>query len=176
MDNQILDEGFNQNEEYYEMDPEQLKRINLEKIELNANIKDVKNARVALIVLTCFAFLGAIINLGTNPYNVPVAEILIESAIIFLIYLACAIGVRYNPRVAITTGIAFYLLVIMLSAFVEASSILSGIIVKLIIIYYLGKGVQAAFSFNKNIDKLFRMGVPTRELDRAKELIELRRR
>ena len=73
----------------------------------------------------------------------------IIQGIIAGIFLVLGLLATKFPYAALLSGMIFYLLVIGLSALVDPESIINGIIVKIIVIYYLFKGIRAADKFHK---------------------------
>ena len=168
MSDQILDEGFSGGKT--ELSEESISQINLTKIDINENIKHIKNGRTALIVLGVFAIISIAIGSFYNPYEASFMEIIIEAGILAAIYAGCAIGVKFNPRNALIIGFSFYMLVQLLYLFVDATTLYKGLIVKIIIIYFLVKAMSASFQYRKDLEKLYRLGVPMNEIEMAKNL------
>ncbi len=65
------------------------------------------------------------------------------------VFLALGVLATKFPYAALLSGIIMYIFVIGLSALADPSSIYHGIIVKVIVIYYLFKGMLAANKFKK---------------------------
>lgn len=173
MDTQLLDDDFILNPQNFDADT--IKKINLLKIEANDNIKGVKNARTALIVMAILTMIGVAAGLFMNPYEASSAAIIGEGLVLIVLYGLCAWGTHYRPRAAIVAGLLVYLIIIMLYALVDISTLYSGIFVKIGVIYFLTKGVSAAFQLDKNLFKLHRLGIPEEELAFAKKLEDIPR-
>ena len=170
MSEEILDEGFNIDENKIEFDKKTITQINLTKIDVNENIKHVKNARITLFVLSILALLSIIISYFYNPYDVSIIEVMIESLLFASIYAACAVGVKFNSRTALIIGLSVYILIQLLYIFVDVKTLFSGLLIKMIIIYFLVKGISASFKLKKDLEKLFRLGVPLHEIEMVKRL------
>jgi hypothetical protein len=65
------------------------------------------------------------------------------------IFLGLGLLATKVPYAALLSGIIVYLLVMGLSALADPESIISGIIIKIIVLYYLFKGMRAANKFKK---------------------------
>lgn len=66
-----------------------------------------------------------------------------------LIYILAAIGTRYKPLLSIGGAFLLYLLVHILSYFVNPDTLLSGLLWKIIIIIFFSAGIFNAFKINK---------------------------
>ena len=170
MSDQILDEELFENNQPF--DEETVLQINRIKGNLNEDTKNVRHARTALIVLIVFTVLGIIIGAVSHE---SISDVLIEGLITIIIYTACAIGVLYNPRAALITGLSVYILLWMLYVLVDPAYLIKGLIFKGVIIYFLAKGINVAFNMKKATDRLFQLGASLDEIERAKSLEPLPR-
>lgn len=107
--------------------------------------KKIKSARNVLYVLAGFTIVFGIIYFFIEKDD----AILVTNVILGLIYLVLGSWTTKKPLVAILLGFLLYLTVIIISAIVEPSSIVRGVIFKIIIIGYLAKGVYSASSIKK---------------------------
>ncbi|TDQ06853.1 hypothetical protein [Pedobacter metabolipauper] len=71
------------------------------------------------------------------------------AVIIICAFSGLAIWGKRKPTTAMISGLSLYLILIILSAIVDPLSILSGIIIKVIIIGYLIKGIKAVVEADK---------------------------
>ena len=75
--------------------------------------------------------------------------ILITNGILSIIYLVLGSYTSKKPLMAILLGLLLYLTTIIISAIFDPSTLIRGIIWKILIIGYLGKGVYSASSIKK---------------------------
>ena len=75
--------------------------------------------------------------------------VLVTNVVLGIIYLVLGSWTSKKPLVAILLGLLLYLTTIIISAIFEPSTIIKGIIFKIIIIAYLAKGVYSASSIKK---------------------------
>ncbi len=171
MSNEILDEDFQTDPQKNTFDGETITQINLAKIEADDLIKKVRNGRVALIVLSAFSIFSIFLtSMVANPTGASNSEVILEGLILAALYGLCALGVQFNAKMALIAGLAIYVIIILLSGLIAPSFILSGILWKIIIIYFLATAISSAFKLKKYSDKLFRLGVPLYELELIKKL------
>jgi hypothetical protein len=74
---------------------------------------------------------------------------LLAGGIIFLIFLGLGFWSQSKPQVAILLGLLVYLSLIILSAIIDPSTLARGVIVKVVIIIFLGKGLNSARELKK---------------------------
>jgi len=166
--NDILDDQLDFNSG--ELDTKTITEINLLKIDANQCVKQIKEGRNALILLSFLTMLGSIISMVRGSEFGNSSEIIIEGIILVTIYAVCAAFVKKNPRASLLTAFIIYILIILLSALVDPSTIISGILIKGLVIYFLLKGINAAFNLKKIIQKLRRLGISDKELKYLKNL------
>lgn len=112
----------------------------------NIDSKDkVKSARNTLFVLA-----GAMAVFGFIQYQAhqQVLALGIDFGL-SLVYLGLAFGSEKKPVIALLIGLLLYLTLIIITTIVEPSTFFRGIIWKILIISYLGKGMYSALSINK---------------------------
>ena len=171
MSNEILDEDFQTDPDKNVFDAETITKINLAKIEADDLIKKVRNGRLALIVLSVFSIISIFLtSLVANPTGASNFEIIIEGVVMAALYGLCALGVQFKPKVALIAGLSIYVIVILLSGLIDPKYIISGVLWKIVIIYFLAQAIASAFKLKKFSDKLFQLGVPLYELDLIKKL------
>ncbi|MEL6863314.1 MAG: hypothetical protein AAFP19_02795 [Bacteroidota bacterium] len=175
MDKQILDDQFNLDQATIKT-PEEVKNINLIKLEVNESIGHIRGGQKALFFLCCFVVFGLIVQLSySSAYGINKEEAIIEGLILFSVYLSCALFVPRRPKLCLILGMAFYTFVIFLSALVDVANIYRGILVKLVIFFYLVKAIQASIQLEKKLLQLRQLGVPYEEIELAKKLKEMPR-
>jgi len=76
-------------------------------------------------------------------------DTLITNIIIVILFLALGVWSKYKPTAAMITGLSLYLIIILLNAVISPITIISGIIVKIIVIGYLVKGIKAILEVDK---------------------------
>ncbi len=106
---------------------------------------DLKNARYAFIGLMIVNVIGMIMGF----YKHTVEDVLLEGLFLLAMYGFCAWYVGRNPKVAMLIGVSVYLLQIVVYAILVPATLAQGIILKIALIYYLAKGLNAAFKFEK---------------------------
>jgi hypothetical protein len=172
MENQILDENFDRKNLSSESNKKIIARINNVKIYANASIRDVKTGRTTLIVMGVFLILASTINVFVNNEEITITDTG-EAFFKASIYIACAIGVPVNPKLSLILGLSFFLLVQVFLAFTDITSLLSGIIVKIPIVYFLGNGIIGYYKLLENAEELSLLGVSSREIELIKKLKEV---
>jgi len=117
-------------------------------MERNKNMdagKKIKSARNTLYVMAGISFLSGIF-LFFQDYD---SAILVTNVILSLIYLVLGYWSMKKPVMALLLGLLLYLTTIIISAVFEPTSIVRGIIWKVVIIAFLGKGLYSALSVKK---------------------------
>lgn len=115
----------------------------------NKNIdadKKINSARNTLFVLCGIMIVFGLISYFSSK------EIIILGINFFvaLIYLALAFWSEKKPFIALLSGLLLYLTLITISAIVDPLTLVKGILWKVIIISYLGKGLYSAFDSQKD--------------------------
>ena len=75
---------------------------------------------------------------------------LIASGILTIVYLALAYWSQQKPLIAMVLGLLVYLTTLVINAIVDPETIYRGIILKVLIIGFLGKGINSALQLRKN--------------------------
>jgi hypothetical protein len=117
-------------------------------MEKNKNIdadRRVKSARNTLYVMAGISFVfGLILFFNDQDVNALVADLML-----CIIYLCLAYWSKQKPVMALLLGLLLFLTTIILSALFDPSTILKGLLWKILIIVYLGKGIYSASAVKK---------------------------
>lgn len=106
----------------------------------------IKSARNTLYIMAgLFLVLSLFYYLNDNDVAVLVTNIIMAG-----LYLALGYWSIKKPFAALLLGLLLYLTVVIISAIVEPSSLIKGILWKIIIIFYLGKGIYSALGVKNN--------------------------
>ena len=165
MDEQILDEDFQNNNLNGDFTLEQIKEINFLKIDANEDAKNIRHGRIALIVLVVLQIIGIGAGLMSLDEGVSTTEVLAEGAITVGIYIACIFGMNRNASAGLSTGLGLYILFQLLYMLIDTANIYRGLLMKIAIIYVLVVAIKSSFRIKKIVQKLSRLGVPQVELD-----------
>lgn len=104
--------------------------------------KKIKSARNVLFVMAGIVLLFGIISFFGDQD----IAVLVTNVVLGIIYLALGSWTSKKPLVAILLGLLLYLTTIIIGAILEPSTLIRGIIFKILIIAYLAKGVYSASS------------------------------
>ncbi|WP_411765950.1 hypothetical protein [Winogradskyella sp. A3E31] len=107
--------------------------------------KKIKSARNVLYVMAGITFIFGVIYFLTDQD----IAVLLTNGIISVIYVLLASWTSKKPLTAILLGLFLYITTIIIAAVFDPSTIIKGIILKIIIIAYLAKGVYSASSIKK---------------------------
>ena len=114
----------------------------------NQNMDADKKIRLARNILYVMA--GIVLVFGFfSFFEDEDVGVLITNAILGIIYLLLGAWTSKKPLAALLLGLFLFLTTIIISAIFDPSTILSGIIFKIIITVYLGVGVYSASSIKK---------------------------
>ena len=146
---EILDDDFTR--ESSPEDEAAIRKLNIESLDV---LKDIRNGRVALIVLAGFALAGMAIGIfqinsriSSDTDEPDTYAIIFEGLIMLLLYVISALSVKSYPKMALLAGSGIYICYNILYFVIIPSSVFSGILLKLVMIYFLGKAVVAGFQF-----------------------------
>lgn len=104
--------------------------------------RKIKNARNTLYVMAAISLLFGL--MSSSGFQ---GEALFTVGIIqFIIYVVLGYWSTQKPLIALLLGLFLYLTIIIISAVAEPSTLLKGIIFKVIIIAFLGKGIYSALA------------------------------
>jgi len=106
--------------------------------------KKIKNARNALYVMAGFTFIY-----GVGSFFQEDIATAVVNGVLCLIYMVLAMWTKQKPLMAILLGLLLYLTTIIINAVVDPMTLAKGILFKIIVIAYLGKGVYHALSIDK---------------------------
>lgn len=108
--------------------------------------KELKTGRIILLVIAGLSFLSGLFYF----FAMDDSASLIASGILSIVYLALAYWSQQKPLIAMVLGLLVYLTTIVINGIVEPETIHRGIIMKVIIIAFLGKGINSALQLRKN--------------------------
>lgn len=156
-DNNILDDEFLFDKVE---DSRNSGKLKLLRIEIKEKQKILKHGRIVLIALSTLTTIVAIFLYIYIDYfeTEDVTELLLEPIVLTILYGFLAVFAMQNPKPVFIAALAIY---IINTAFILISSvenIYSGIIFKIIIIYYLVKSIKAAFDLEKKILEYHQLG------------------
>lgn len=166
MNTEVLDEGMFSHKKIN--DAETIRKINEIKIKANQSIRHVKNGRNALIALAILTLLSAFIVAFFS--DIGDSFLFITAGISALIYLFAAILTPKNPAIFLVGGAILWVLGILLNTLFEPTTLMKGLIIKVIIGYYLSLGVSHSYQLKQYKKDLYNLGVPQDEIDRFKYL------
>jgi hypothetical protein len=107
--------------------------------------KELKTGRIILLVIAGLSFVSGLFYFFTLDDSAT----LIASGILSIVYLALAYWSQEKPLIAMVLGLLVYLTTIVINAIVEPETIHRGIIMKVLIIGFLGKGINSALQLRK---------------------------
>ena len=116
--------------------------------------KSIRNARTALFVVAGVQLLFGIIY-GLAQGNEEAMPIMIVAIVIAAIFFGLGMWTKSKPYTAILTGLILFIALHILEAVVDPASIVRGIILKVLVIVYLGKSLKdarEAQEMKKNFD------------------------
>ncbi len=146
----ILDDDFTR--ESSPEDEAALRKLNIESYDV---LKDIRNGRTALLVLAGFAILGIAIGAyrimkdSAGLEHTDMTAVVIEGIVMLLLYCSAAWLVKNNPKAALSAGLGLFIVYHLFYAVILPGSLFRGILLKLVIIYFLVKAVIAGFKFDK---------------------------
>ncbi|MBK9012667.1 MAG: hypothetical protein IPM82_00455 [Saprospiraceae bacterium] len=107
---------------------------------------DLRLGRIALLGLIIFT----VLSIAFQLYNgFSLFEILLQNGILLLVFGWAFYYSEKNPRLAFLVAGIVYLLVVLLAAVVVPGSLFRGIIFKLIIVFFLVKGIISSSKFEE---------------------------
>ena len=107
--------------------------------------KKIKSARNTLYVMSAITLVFGLFYF----FQLQDIAVLVTNIILCIIYLVLAEWTSKKPMMALLLGLLLYLTTIIISAIFEPSTIIKGILWKVIIISYLAKGIYSASSIKK---------------------------
>lgn len=121
----------------------------IKEIDLADFDKNIKSATNSLYWVAGLFALGSIVGGFMLEDKSEIAAHFIIYVILIAIFLALAVWGKQKPLPALISGLSLYVFIQIASAILEPASIVSGIIVKIIIIAMLIKGIKAALEADK---------------------------
>jgi hypothetical protein len=122
---------------------------NAKEIDLDAANKAIKRAGNTLYWIAGATVLMGVIFYFTIHDEASKIDLLIVNLILAGIYVGLGAWSRKKPLAAIISGFALYLIVFLLNAITNPTTIASGIIVKILFIGYFIKGIKSAIDAEK---------------------------
>ena len=140
MEEFLLDDGFN--EKKLENN-EAIGAANLIRKRANEQIKSIHAAKYAVWVALGLLTLGTVIEVVNSP------ELMVYSGVGYVV-IASLYGLglflyKQKPALGLIICLCIYVLLNVLIAYGEPSTAFKGLLPKILIIYYLGKGIYASF-------------------------------
>lgn len=135
--------------------PQQVAQEILQRSRESQAEKHVRGARTTLFVLAGLFFLYAVLYGGGV-----IADDIVSLVVYFIfgiIYILLGLWANSSPRPASIAGLVLYLLMIILIAFADPSTLFKGLIIKALVIIYLIRGISEAGKMPKpavNVDSL----------------------
>jgi hypothetical protein len=107
--------------------------------------KPVRQARNTLFVVAGIQFVFGLISIYSMEDDVAVKWVTF-GVVVFIsaLFVGLALWTKKKPYTAILTGLIIYCLLLLIDLFYQPSSIIKGLIMKIIIIVYLVKGLSNA--------------------------------
>ncbi len=152
MNNQVLDD----NPEYRARTKADFARIATLRKGAEGLRKKIKVSRVMLYLLAGLTPVGVLFSFLNDDAHF--TEVFIQGMTLMIVYLAVASYSIYNPHVGITLGLLVFLLVQIFYALMDYSILMKGLIFKIAILFFLARGVVAAFELKKINKALFELG------------------
>ena len=121
----------------------------IKEIDLEDFHKNIKSATNSLYWVAGLFALGGLITTFQLPNSEDIAAHLITYVILISAFLALAVWGKQKPLPAIISGLSLYVIIQIVNAIFDPITILSGIILKIIIIVCLIKGIKAALEADK---------------------------
>lgn len=153
-------------------DPKTILRINELKLEFNDSIKKVKQGRFVIFALVLLTLVSAILGWFSNPYDATKGEILIEGFIFLGLYAAFGFFLPKNPTLYLALGLSVYILYQVLVAFVDPSTIFSGLLIKIIVLVGLIRGLLGAREVLEYGGQLNKLGVTRQSITAAQQSLK----
>lgn len=111
--------------------------------------KKLKNVKIVLYIMAGVN----VIALFYYFYNNAMAEV-IGSIVGACVFIACALWVNKKPLIAVLSAFGFWLLLQVLSAFLEPGTIIQGLLLKIIVVSIFIKGIKSAKDYKNYTAKI----------------------
>ena len=145
----ILDENFG------ETSPERDKIIQGLEMDCLYESSDIRKGRIALIALIILTAVSAVVGIKDGQDK---NDMLIEVVFLLIIYGFAFWLSSSRPKIAFIVAFSAYFLMIAISAFIEPSTLFSGIVIKVVLIYFMGKAVLSSSKFEESRTELKKYG------------------
>ncbi|SER19211.1 hypothetical protein [Pedobacter rhizosphaerae] len=121
----------------------------IKEIDLVEFKQSIEKARTSLYWIAAIIGLSAIFEAVTAESEEILFASLVVNVILIGAFLAFAVIGKTKPTTALIAGLSVYVIIILLNAILEPSTLVRGIIFKVIIIGYLVKGLKAVLEADK---------------------------
>lgn len=115
--------------------------------------KNIKNAQIALYVVAGMVLLGGVVSSFKVPSS-SIVDVWIEVIAIAGLFLVLSLVAEKKPFIAILIGFTVFILYYLFYFFINPESILRGIVFKIVVVIYLGRGLVNAYEVKKMNDVL----------------------
>ena len=150
------------------------KQINIAKADANSYLQDMRLGRYVLIFVLIITIIASIFFYGQAVNQEDANALLIEGTIGTIILGVCIFGLNHKPHIAFSVAFFTYFGYHLIVAFLDPMTILYGIILKIFIVYFLGKATLASFKLPASLERLRNYGVGEDELAVAKKFEEIK--
>ena len=167
----LLDDNLDENRTFAKEDISKLKILRNETHQL---ISQVRQGRGMFVFLAVLATIAA--GVGYFGMGIDTAEglsFIIEGGFLCIVYGICAIVYPKNPKVTLIVGFGIYMLIFIVGIMLDPEILSRGIIMRLFIIYFFVKTINAAFNLPKAIQKLKDANLPSSWIKKAEKLEDL---
>ncbi|WP_186991824.1 hypothetical protein [Constantimarinum furrinae] len=137
--------GFPERKTEFEKSRFHAKRVRKKQWTQEASGK-IRSGRISLFVVAAISLLTGIFYFYRYEDNAT----LIASAILAIIYLGLGFWSQQRPLIALILGLLVFVTTIVINGLFEPETIYKGIILKIFIIAYLGKGINSALQLRNS--------------------------
>ena len=148
------------------------KRINIDKVDANGHLKQIRAARNALVAILLISVTGYLIlySQSRNGPGLGDLKILYEGGVVCTLYALCLFGMYHRPKISLIIAISVYLITILLEWLSGSPNFYLGLITRAILSFFLIKGLIGSFKLSSLINSLKTLGVAEKELLVVKKL------
>jgi len=155
-DNNILDDDFILSNE---VNPKNTGKIKLLRIEILEKLKILKHGRLIIIALIVLSLIMVISAWDNDFLQLPGKYgIFIEAGILITIYIVLAFFALKHSKIVFIVALIIYTLNTVSQIVLSDSPIYSGIIFRIVIIFYFVKSIKASFDLEKNLLQYYQLG------------------
>ncbi len=169
MNNSILDEDFQHQPLVY--DRATVLKINSLKTRVNFGLKELRKAKILLVVLVILSIISIGYTAIMRPINT--TEAVVEGVFLAIIYLVAALRLGKSPTRWLYSVVIIFSVYWLLTILVDVSYIYRGILLKGVVYYYLIKGLEGAKDVESGLGELRAIGVSALELAAVEDLEDL---